>query len=389
MKKNSPGVRPVFAALLALMIALALPSLALAYDAAQAGAWLDRFAAALTSFQPLNLPKDTADPARAGQVLIEYPFGTVTATAMENPSAAQITAIDVRTAQVTDCRGVKVGMSLADALGAKAVGESSTQLYVFDMQADGCGWAWAYVSGADVYGVEYISYALDAQPAMEYTLTYVIEQGVISAIRMRMAESSQAQAMDGMNTAREIAARQKLEVIVRANTAPILAEDDLQVSGVRALGADVASVAGRLGEPLEIQTLPEGTGRILVYDGAAVTLGFDEYTGVERVRGVSVSTADLSGPRGLTVGMTAQQAAALFACEQDVTALGGALYIAGEAMGEAPCGDMIVRGDEAVLRYACLTAAGTQAVLEAGTADGVVTYWRMVETMPGEAEGGV
>jgi len=48
-----------------------------------------------------------------------------------------------------------------------------------------------------------------------------------------------------------------------------------------------------------------------------------------------------------------------------------------------------VRGDEAVLRYACVTAAGTQAVLEAGTADGVVTYWRMVETMPGEAEGGV
>ena len=72
-----------------------------------------------------------------------------------------------------------------------------------------------------------------------------------------------------------------------------------------------------------------------------------------------------------------------------MTSLGGALYIAGEALGEAPCGDMIVHGDEAVLRYACLTAAGTQAVLEAGTADGVVTYWRMVETMPGEAEGGV
>ena len=71
-------------------------------------------------------------------------------------------------------------------------------------------------------------------------------------------------------------------------------------------------------------------------------------------------------------------------------ALGGTLYLAGEAMGEAPYGELIVRGAEAVLRYACIAEDGREAVLEAGVQNGEVVYWRMVYAGEADdAEGGV
>ena len=390
MKNICLSRRTLAAVLFAAFCCLLLPACASAYDAGAAGVWLEQFATALLDMEPLNRPQDTADPARAGQVLIEYPFGTVTAKSAGKVRADEITGIDVRSAQVTDCRGVRVGMGLDAALGGATVGASSTQLYVLDTQEDGYGWAWAYVNAGGVYGVEYITYQADTAAAKEYTLTYVIEQGVISAIRMRIADATQAQAMDGLKTAQEIAGRQHGEVLAAANQAAMLTSGDLQVNGVRALGADVASVASRLGQPAEIQTLPKGAGRILLYDGAVISLRLDEYTGVERVSGVSVSAAGLKGPRGLTVGMPVQAAAALFACEQDVSSLGGTLYLAGEAMGEAPYGELIVRGAEAVLRYACIAEDGREAVLEAGVQNGEVAYWRMVYAGEADdAEGGV
>lgn len=377
MKNKTFNRRRSLPAALVLALCLLLPAAAQAFDAQTAGAWLDQFAAALESLEPLNSPQDTADPARAGEYLIEYPFGTVTAASPSRPQAGQITEIDVRHAMVTDCRGVRVGMGLADALDGRYPGASATQLYVLGTQETGYGWSWAYLSGGEVYGVEYIAYDTDAVPAREYTLTYVIEAGAIAAIRMRMAEATQAQAIDALKTAQEIADRQHGEVLAAANGAPVFTQEDLQVGGVRALGADVASVAGRLGDPLEIQTLPGGAGRILLYDGAALTLGLDEYTGVERVRSVSVSAQQLRGPRGLAVGMSIQEAAALFFCERDVSSLGGALYLAGEALGEAPCGELIAGANgEAVLRYACLTDGG-EAVLEAGARAGAIAYWRL------------
>ena len=168
MKRKTKFVRT---AALTLLACLLLPACALAYDANIAGAWLTQFAQALTAIAPVNDPLATADPARAGQVLMEYEFGTVLA-ASTNPSAGDILEIEVRNAQVTDCRGVRVGMGLDSALSGQAVGESTTQLYVLGTQE--AGWHWAYVNGGEVYGVEYIAYG-GAAAMKEYTLTYVIE----------------------------------------------------------------------------------------------------------------------------------------------------------------------------------------------------------------------
>ena len=121
---------------LALILCLSVPACALAYDANIAGAWLSQFAQALTAIAPVNDPMATADPARAGQVLLEYEFGTVLANGM-NPSADDILEIEVRNAQVTDCRGVRVGMGLDNALSGEAVGKSTTQLYVLGTQDAG------------------------------------------------------------------------------------------------------------------------------------------------------------------------------------------------------------------------------------------------------------
>lgn len=365
-----------------------LPVGALAYEAQSAQQWLSQFAAAIAQMQPMNDPEQTADPARAGQVLLEYGFGTVLARKNAAIAAEDILEIDLRSEQVTDCRGVRVGMGAEQALGGAKAGLSSTPLYVLGTQEAGYGWSWAYVSDGEVYGVEYIAYGGEDTAMTEYTLTYVIDDGVITAIRMKMAPATLAQAQEGQMTAEEIASRQSGEVLAMHSGAAMFAPEDLVMMGGRALHADVAAFVSRVGEPDEVQTLPEGTGRILVYDGAVVRLSLDEYTGVEIVRGVSVNSDLYAGPRGLTVGMPVQEAAALFRCDQEVSSMGGLLYLEGEALGEPPYGELTAGvGGELVLRYACQMEDGGAAVLEAGIQEGIVAYWHLYDAA--DAEGGV
>lgn len=366
------------------MICLLLCSLcagASALEAHAAQSWLERFALALESMEPVNDPARTEDPARPGEYLFEYAFGTVTCSGLQRPTAETIRQIDVRTSQVTDCRGLRVGDSLAKLPGALAAEGAGGRLYVLDASEENLCWSWAYTGESGVYGVEYIAYGADADNAAqmtEYMLTYVISDGAVSAIRMRMAEATQAQALDGVRTAAEIASRQQGETAAFANTQPMFAPQDMTLAGVRALGAEVASLVARIGEPMQIQTLPDGGGRILIYDGMAVTLAFDENTGMEIVRGVSVS-GGMSGPRGLAVGFSVQEAAALFRCDKDVSTFGGTLYVEGEALGEAPCGMLFANGGGGMtLTYVCAAEDGREAVLEAGIQDGAVTYWRLL-----------
>lgn len=383
---KSKSVRIQMRRLGALLLLLAcMPACALAYDAQIAEAWLSQFAAALSSLAPVNDPAATSDPARAGQVLLEYEFGTVLAANASPRGAQDILEIDVRTNQVTDCRGVRVGMAMTSALSGVMPGPSNTQLYVLGTQDS--GWHWAYMRNGSVYGVEYIAYGAHGAAMKEYTLTYVIENGVISAIRMKTAQATQAQAQEGLMTAREIAARQGGEVMAMPSSAAPFDQNDLQVMGADALGRPVAELIARMGEPQEIQTLPDGRGRILIYDGAAVRLELDEMTGVEIVRGVSVTGGQTVGPRRLSVGLSVQEAAALFLCEAEVSSMGGALYLLGESLDDPPYGKLTVSGAETMLVYACRTDRGETAMLEAGIRDGAVAYWHLYYAS--DAEGGM
>lgn len=115
--------------------------------------WMEQFAQALAAIPMQNDPSKTADPARPGEYLIEYEFGTVLSRSVSTPSAQDILEIDVRTSQVTDCRGMRVGMTLADVLAGEQVPAASTQLVVLGTQDSGTGWHWAYVGESGVYGL--------------------------------------------------------------------------------------------------------------------------------------------------------------------------------------------------------------------------------------------
>lgn len=377
MKRNAINL---LAALVLLLVCLPVQALGEAqeYDAKIAEQWLGDFAGALKQLSPMNNPAGTADPARAGQYLIEYEFGTVLSSTPDSPAAQEIIEIDVRNAQVTDCRGVRVGMELAQALGGMRP-TVNAQLAILSTQESGYGWSWAYMGGTgdikQIYGVEHITYGENEAGVMtEYTLTYVITEGVISAIRMKTASSTLAQAEDGLRTAEEIASRQTgaTRMLAYANRAAAFGRDDLQVMGGDVLGQPVDALIARMGEPQDVQTLPSAQGRILVYGGAAVRLGLDEYTGVEIVRGVSVSSKEIPGPRGLTVGFDLVEAASLMRCDTDMED-GGMLYES-----EAGWGVAAVYDDGTyALRYACLTDDGETAVLEVGARDSTVTYWHL------------
>lgn len=377
MKRNAINLLGALVLLLAYLPVQALCE-AREYDARIAEQWLEGFAGALRQLSPMNDPASTADPARAGQYLIEYEFGTVLSSTPDSPAAQEIIEIDVRNAQVTDCRGVRVGMELAQALGGMTPA-ANAQLAVLSTQESGYGWSWAYMGGAgdskQIFGVEYITYGEnDAGTMTEYTLTYVIAEGAISAIRMKTAASTLAQAEDGLRTAEEIASRQTgaAQMLAYANRATAFGPDDLQVMGGDVLGQPVDALIARMGEPQDVQTLPSAQGRILVYDGAAVRLGLDEYTGVEIVRGVSVSSETIPGPRGLTVGFDLAEAASLMRCDADM-ADDGVLYESGAGWGVVAVYD----DGTYALRYACLTDGGETAVLEIGAKESAVTYWHL------------
>ena len=152
----------------------------------------------------------------------------------------------------------------------------------------------------------------------------------------------------------------------------------MQILGHPALGTPVYELVSWLGEPVEVQTLPAGGGRILLYEGAVVQLGLEEQTGEEIVWGLSVSGQDIAGPRGLTVGMSVQEATSLFRCDEELYASGGTLYMEGEARGEPPSGEMTaLQNGEATLRYACMTASGRIAQLDVGLQENQVVYWHL------------
>lgn len=96
----------------------------------------------------------------------------------------------------------------------------------------------------------------DPAAVREYTLTYVIGQdGTLSAIRIRAADSTQAQAEAGLQTAQEIAGRQMGEVLAIANGQAMFSEQDLQIMDHQALGTPVDELVALLGEPVEVQEL--------------------------------------------------------------------------------------------------------------------------------------
>ena len=365
------------AALLIVLMMLPAATLAADMDAAVMENWLVQFAQALPAVPLLGDPQLTQDPSRPGEYLLEYAFGTVTATAAESIGPEDIVQIDVRTQQVTDCLGRRVGMSLTEVLDGKRIGKSSTQLYVLSTQEAGLGFSWAYLHDEGVYGVEHITYGGDAV-MKEYTLTYVIDEAqTVSAIRIRCADATQAQALQAVTTAEEIAQRQRGEVYAVKNEAPPLDADSLRVMGIPALGMQVADLIGLLGEPVEIQTLSGNQGRMLLYEGAAIELMLREETGEEVVCGVSASASDVDGPNRLTVGMSVQEAASLFACDEDVYAVGGVLYARGEAAGEAPFAELVrseISG-EATLRYIAADELGRGVALEISIQDAMVRNW--------------
>ena len=116
--------------------------------------------------------------------------------------------------------------------------------------------------------MEWLTYDL-TEPVTEYTRTDVIDGDTVSGIRVKAAASTRAHAEAGLATAQEIADKQRSTAVLTASDAAMFGEEDLTVNESRVLGAEAYALVQALGEPNEVQTLPAGGGRILLYDGAA------------------------------------------------------------------------------------------------------------------------
>jgi len=176
-------------------------------------------------------------------------------------------------------------------------------------------------------------------------------------------------------------------MMIEKNDRAALALEDLKVMGKAVLGVPVDQLIAVMGEPVEIQTLPQSAGRVLVYDGAVVTLGFNEATGEEIVRALSVSSSTYEGPNRLKVGMSLEEAGSLARCDESVYSRGGLLYLDGEALGEPPYGELkAVNENEMQLIYACAAESDT-ALLQAIAMDGEIASWQLM--YESDRQGGV
>ena len=363
----------VFALLLTLVIGASCAQAE--FDAQIAQEWLEHFSAELAALQPKNDVMTTADPARPGQYLMEYEFGTVLGTKAGGLSADDILCVELTAPGAADCLGLQVGQTLEDIIGDRGIIDGNAPIHVLSTQEAGYGWNWAYASNGSVYGVEYVTYGGETA-FREYTLTYVIDSQRITAIRLRIAQATQAQAIEGLQTAEEIAEKQFGELVVWENDQPELRMEDLTLNGRPAVGVPVEDLIALLGEPKEIQVLPHGDGRMLVYGYCAAELMFDEMTGVEIVRSLIWVEPAALGPRGVKVGMDAREASGLFRCDNNVYSSGGTLYLAGEAQGIAPYGELISGDDgQYVLKYTCEMDNGKIGMLNIGITFDEVRHW--------------
>ncbi|MBR5287993.1 MAG: hypothetical protein IKU34_05300 [Clostridia bacterium] len=347
------------------------------FDAQVVQQWLVSFTAETAQLNTRNDVSTTSDPARPGQYLLEYDFGTVLGTKTGQLLSDDILCVELTMPGREDCLGLQVGQTLEDIIGGREINAGNLPLYVLSTQESGYGWNWAYAANGSVYGVEYITYG--GEPSLkEYTLTYVIAEGRITAIRLKVADATQAQAIEGQQTAEEIAQKQRGELLVAQNDQLELRKEDLTLNGRPVVGIPVEELIALLGEPQEIQVLPDGEGRMLVYGFCVAELMFDEMTGVELVRSLICVEPSVIGPRGVRVGMDAQEASGLLRCDNDVFSSGGMLYLAGEAQGLAPYGELIP-GDagQYVLKYTCRMSDDRIGMMNIGVTDGEVRHWRL------------
>lgn len=290
-------------------------------DAQALLAWRDMLWQVMRQMPVENDPAQTNDPDGADTWLFAFPFGLAELTepelhAEENPLAA----IEI-TNSAMDCpRGLRVGDTLEAVLAAYPNNnpdlEGSAEyaaLYLNPAQAPDkeASWGWIARQNRTVWSVSYTV----SQPASgmddyrrEMTLTYVMEDGKISAIRADgfAALVTLAESQANYDAVSAFAA---MDAFGGADQA-VNSTDTLEVAGLDFRTATPEEAIGALGTPLADELDSMAGVRTLTYTGMLVE--FMQLEGRWRMSAFMVSEGATPGPMGIRIGDSRQSVEARF-----------------------------------------------------------------------------
>ena len=352
--------------LLAMCLISSTASAQYAFSGRTAEDWLINLKRYLQGEETVNRPAETEDLSRPGEKLVQYDFGMV--QMREENGAVEITEVVLNNGKIADCMQVAVGTRIDQAGFPEEVLHPLT---VLEASVEEQYIKWVYSDENGIYGAEQIAYLTDNGRTAEYTLTYLVSEETIYAIQMKKQETTLSQASLDIETAVEMLGTQTNAVALDGNSQTRFSSTDNILLGESVIGIPVYELVSFLGEPQEVQTLPGGNGRLLLYDGMIIGANMEIETGVENVVSLSVTEPYFPGPRGLAVGMTLEQAGSLFCCEKAVPVTGGVLYKADQESGE-----LVREADGMRLVYQTPSSKG-QLRLEVNFNDGKVLSWNL------------
>ena len=328
-------------------------------DPREIGDWLQGFAEGLRDMEAEPERTRARDYIQGAGRTFRYAFGSVHTRTKEGVRAEAIDEIRITSPEIVDYRDAYVGLSLAGAARAAAVGpEDEPAAAVLADEKSGTV-LWAHSEKGVLTELEWVCYAPDADGVACYSAGYLLDEaGRVTEIALRFDSLSREDAGEAMEAASRMYRERLLSGVA-------LRADEGEIGGARVLGRPVDVLIGVLGDPVRV--VPAQGGRVLVYDGATVSLALEEETGEEIVRRVEVRSRAIEGPRGLRAGIPLRQAVRLFRHE-GYSGGPGLLYREGAAF----FGELAEVPDGRTLRY---SAGPLQ--LEASVAEDAVAGFSM------------
>ena len=364
----------LFTLALLLFCTPALADVAGALTETELGTWLNRLILTTDGEEPLNAPVGEEALTDDGYAFL-YDCATLYYGKPVLDGQSVLNAVSVTDEALDMPRNVRLGAPAEMLLTAYGWQNPTLEgddtfapLYVLDLLPGSAYWALAQRSGNTLQSVQCAVHALAGED--RYTdagILYTVLNGEVSAIRVYGLNAYVTRAdVESNLTAVGGAAQAETKATLVSDAEPFGA-DDLQFGTVDFLTftkEDAAAVFGECTGESWVEDDDGGWMQTLGFAGASLVYGTDAQKQNARLESLTMTDAAVSGPRGITVGMSLADVLALFRRYDtgDADASVSVLYGDGQT---PPYGALETDGPNATLRYAAVVTDTDGATLRA------------------------
>ncbi len=310
--------------------------------------WLKALEDQTAAQQPMNAPVGEESLTPDGYA---YLYDTFTLYYNSTGSDAQLMQAILTDPGTTDPRGIAVGDDQSVLLAAYGwqnpdlMGDGTVAaLYLQNELPADARWAWAICSGQEVLSLQCtVHSALGDGMYTDMGIRYQLNGGKVESISLYGLDCQGIAASDMLANLDEVS-RLMAQLSGddhtasgrwNANGAQPFGVADLSFAGLDFLTLKEADVAALYGDAASTDVLPEMDGFLYLTtqrDGLQVAYLESADGSVVKAESIAITTPMLEGPRGLRVGMTLEEALALFCCDGSGRVMGSANLLYGDGL---------------------------------------------------------